>query len=317
MGDRPQAPRRMRDHLDYGWQLGGAAMRFIAERRALRRFMVASVSVLALLSGGVTAAAVALRRQAGPVEYVVVGVASLYLVSLIVTAVLVGLAGLVAQSLDGRPVTPSTGWRVMRERRRAIAGWALVDSAVGLPSRAVGSWTVDQLASILLGFGWGLLNFFAIPTIALTGSSPRATARHSLQLVRGHWGDAVYSTVYLWLRAVVVLGLPSAGAAAAGVLLIRAGAEFLGGALLVAGVAGLVLTFLLAQGAKAVVTVVLYRFASTGTVYPAFPAELLERSVRGPSSIMSRIARRIEGERVRRLRQRVIGELESQPRSKP
>ena len=36
----------------------------------------------------------------------------------------------------------------------------------------------------------GLLSFFAIPTIALTGASPWATARHSLRLVRSHWGDA-------------------------------------------------------------------------------------------------------------------------------
>jgi hypothetical protein len=57
-----------------------------------------------------------------------------------------------------------------------------------------------------------------------------------------------------------------------------------------------------------VLTVVLYRYAESGTVYPAFPTELLERSLRGPSSLLRRLARRIEGDRTRRLRRRVLGD---------
>jgi hypothetical protein len=83
---------------------------------------------------------------------------------------------------------------VIRRRRGPIAGWAVLDLALGVPSKLIGSWTVNQLAVLLLGFGWSLLSFFAIPTIALTGGSPKATARRSLQLVRRHWGDAIYST---------------------------------------------------------------------------------------------------------------------------
>jgi hypothetical protein len=173
---------------------------------------------------------------------------------------------------------------------------------------------VNQLAVLLLGFGWSLLSFFAIPTIALTGGSPKATARRSLQLVRRHWGDAIYSTVYLWVRAAVLFGAPAAIAVAVGVPLIRNDAVILGGALFAAGVAGLALFFLLAHVARAVLTVVLYRYAEAGTVYPAFPAELLERSVRGPSSLLRRLTERIEGERIRRLRRRVLGDLKDPSR---
>jgi hypothetical protein len=300
----------MRESLTDGWRLGGASLAFILGHREVRRYMLAAAAILIVVWAAAAATGVALRRHAGPLEYALVGVGSAYVLSLMVTAATVGLAGIVAESLDGRPVTPSTGWQVIRRRRRPIAGWAIVDCAVGLPSRTIGSWSVDQLATLLLGFGWGLLNFFAIPTIALTGSSARQTARHSLQLARRQWGEAVYSTVYLWLRAVVVFGLPSAAAAAAGVLLVRAGAEITGAVLFAAGVAGLALTYLLTQGAKAVITVVLYRFADSGTVYPAFPRELLERSVRGPSTILNRIARRVEGDRLKRLRKRLLGDLE-------
>jgi hypothetical protein len=300
----------MRDYASDGWLLGGAALGFVLGNRALQRFVLISAGIVLIAASLAAAAAVALRREAGPVGYVLRGLAAYYCLSVMVTAVAVGVAGLAAESLESRPVTAATGWRVIRRRRPSIAGWAVLDLAVGVPSKLIGSWTVNQLGVLLLGFGWGLLSFFAIPTIALTGGSPWAAARRSLRLVRGHWGDALYGTVYLWVRAVVLFGAPAAAGAAVGVLLIRNGAVILGGALFAAGVAGLALAYLLAQVARAVLTVVLYRYADSGTLYPAFPAELLERSVRGPSSFLRGLTKRIEGERVRRLRRRVLGDVE-------
>jgi hypothetical protein len=296
-----------------GWSLGGAALRFVLRHRALQRFVLVATGIVLVLCAAGAVAAVALRREAGPVGYVLVGLAAYYCLSVMVTAVAVGVAGLVADSLESRPVTPATGWQVIARRRRSIAGWALMDLAAGVPSRAIGSWTVDQLSVLLIGFGWGLVSFFAIPTIALTGASPLQAARHSLRLVRSRWGDAVYSTVYLWVRAVVVFGLPAAAAVIVGVLLIRRGAVITGGALFATGVTGLALAYLLIQTARAVLTVVLYRFAESGTVYDAFPADLLERGLRGPSSMLRRLARRIEGDRMRRLRRRLLGDAEQPP----
>jgi hypothetical protein len=298
----------MREYVRDGWLLGGAALDFIREGRALKRFVLISAAVAVVVSAGVAVAAVALRREAGPLEYALVGLAAYYCLSLIATAVAVGLAGLVADRLDAHPVTPADGWRVIQRRRGPIARWAVLDLVVGVPSRLVGTWTVNQLGVVLIGFSWGLVSFFAIPTIALVGGSTRATARHSVRLVRSHWGDAVSSTVYLWVRAAALFGAPSVVAAAAGILLVRADAEIVGGALFAAGASGLALTYLLTQAARAVLTVVLYRYADSGTVYPAFPAELLDRSVRGPASFVRRLAERIEGDRIRRLRRRTLGD---------
>jgi hypothetical protein len=309
-GNAPRQSRGVRNHVRNGWLLGGAALAFVRGDRVLKRFVLISAGIVLVGSVAVAVAAVALRREAGPVGYVLAGLVAYYCLSLVVLAAAVGLAGLVADRLDSRSVTPAGGWRVIERRRRSIAGWAVVDLAVGLPSRMIGSWTVNQLAVLLIGFGWSLVSFFAIPTIALVGGSPRATAQRSLRLVRTHWGDAVYSTVYLWVRAMVLFGAPAAVAAAAGVLLIRGGAVVLGGALFAAGVSGLALAYLLAHAARAVLTVVLYRYADSETVYPAFPVELLERSVRGPSGAVRRLTERVEGDRLRRLRRRVIGDPE-------
>jgi hypothetical protein len=300
----------MAGNVSEGWRLGGAALAFVLASRPLQRFVLSAIGIVLSISLVVAVVAVLLRREAGPVGYALVGLAAYYCLSVMVTAVSVGVAGLVAESLDGRPVTSSTGWHVIRRRRGSIAGWAVVELVAGIPSRTIGSWTLDQLAVLLIGFGWGLVVFFAIPTIALTGASPLGTARHSLRLVRSKWGDAVYSTVYLWMRAAVSFGLPAAAATLAGVLLIRADRVFIGGALFAAGVAGLALTYLLTQTARSVLTVVLYRYAESGTVYEAFPAELLDRGLRGPSSLIRRVAARIDGDRIRRLRRRVLGDTD-------
>jgi hypothetical protein len=45
-----------------------------------------------------------------PVGHLLVGLAAYYCLSLMVIATGVGLAGLVADSLDSRPVTPVDGW---------------------------------------------------------------------------------------------------------------------------------------------------------------------------------------------------------------
>jgi hypothetical protein len=303
----------MRDNLSDGWRLGGVALGFVLGNRALQRFVLSATVIVLAISVGVAVAAVALRREAGPVGYALVGLAAYYCLSVMVTAVAVGVAGLVADSLESRPVSPATGWRVIGRRRRSIAGWALVDLVVGVPSRTIGSWTVNQLGVLLIGFGWSLLSFFAIPTIALTGASPLATARHSLRLVRRRWGDAVYSTVSLWVRGVVVFGLPAAVSALAGVLLIRDGRVIIGAALFAAGVAGLALAYLLTQTARSVLTVVLYRYAESETVYAAFPVDLLERGVRGPSGIVRGLVQRIDSDRIRRLRRRVLGDVDEPP----
>lgn len=300
----------MRAYVADGWALGGAALRFVLDGPVLRRYVLWSAAILVVATAAVAVTAVALRRHAGPVSYVLVGLLASYCLSLMITAASVGLAGLVDGCLDSRPVTPRTGWRLIIRRRRSIAGWAVLDVIVGLPNRAVGSWTVDQVGALVLGLGWGLLSFFAIPAIALVGESPRATARRSLALARRHWGDAVYGVVYLWVRAAVVFGLPSAAATVFGVLLIRRDVVFLGGALFAAGAAGLALTCLLAATARGVLTVVLYRYADSGAVHPAFPPELLDRSVRGPSNLIRRATDRLQGERLRRLRRRLLGDLE-------
>src|SRR5436189_5026337 len=83
----------MLDNLKDGWRLGGAALGFVLGNRALQRFVLGAIVIVLAISAGVAVAAVALRREAGPVGYALVALAAYYCLSVIVTAVAVGVAG--------------------------------------------------------------------------------------------------------------------------------------------------------------------------------------------------------------------------------
>lgn len=92
-GNTPQQSRGMREYVSNGWFLGGAALDFALGNRALKRFVVISAVIVLVASAAVAVAAVALRREAGPVGYVLVGLAAYYCLSVMVIAAGVGLVG--------------------------------------------------------------------------------------------------------------------------------------------------------------------------------------------------------------------------------
>ena len=118
--------QRLRRHLSDGWRLGGAAIRFALENRVLQRFLLISAGIVLVIFAAVAAAAVLVRNYTGPVGYVLAGLGAYYCLSVMTTAMAVGMAGMVADSLDSRPVTLATGWRLIVRRRRSSAGrWSI------------------------------------------------------------------------------------------------------------------------------------------------------------------------------------------------
>jgi hypothetical protein len=77
----------MRDNLSNGWRLGGVALRFVLGNRVLQRFVLSAIVIVLAISVVVAVAAVALRREAGPVGYALVGLAAYYCLSVMVSGV--------------------------------------------------------------------------------------------------------------------------------------------------------------------------------------------------------------------------------------
>src|SRR5256885_15644024 len=97
----------MVDNLSAGWHLGGAAIAFVLRDRPLRRFLAGSMGTEVVIAAVGAALAVVLRRHAGPVEYVLVGVASSYCLNLMVTAGGSGVAGAPAPGSIGPRAPPA------------------------------------------------------------------------------------------------------------------------------------------------------------------------------------------------------------------
>ena len=306
----PPRARSLAQAARDGWALSGLVLRLVRHRPGLRRYLITGLAGILVVDVAVGAAEVSLRHQSTLPTQIGAGLLDAFVVVLASNLVAVGLAGLSNELLAGRPVLAATGWRLARRRLPQVCGWALLVVLVGIPYTTFTRWGIDQLAAVLLGFGGAVVSFFAIPAIALAGLGPLRAARRSVQLVARAWGTQVVGMVYVWLRPTLFLGVPGLAAVVAGVLLARNGFDLLGWSLGAAGVIAIAIAYFLVVAAESLLAVALYRYAEDGTVPPAFDREQLERVMRSPATLVVRAARRIEGERVRRLRARLVGDGE-------
>ena len=298
-------PRAVRDYARDGWALGGAALAVASKDTQLHKFAAGAYAGVVALELADAATGVVFHHDGTLPERLGFVLASLYLVALVSNLAVVGLAGLANQVLDERPVRPVDGWRLMWQRLPQAAGWALLVVTVGIPARLLTGWGVDQIAAVLLGFGWAVVSFFAIPAIAIAGAGPIGAAIRSLGLVGRQWGTQVVGMVYVWLRPIVFIGLPGALATAAGILLVLTGQDFPGWGVAAVGVVAMAFAYLLVMTANSILSVALYRFAHGETLPPEFDPATLERVLRPPAPRTTRIVERLDSEPARRIRARV------------
>jgi hypothetical protein len=298
-------PHGLRQYVRDGWDLGGAAFRLAIDHRELRRFAAVAYGAAIVSELVISAGVIFVRHHEALWQRPIILIALAYVAALFSALAAVGLAGLSAKLLDGAELYSADGWRLVRQRLPQIAGWAGIVVIVGIPSRFLTGWGVDQLSAVLLGFGWAVLSFFAIPAIALRGDGPIAAGLRSLRLVGQRWGEQVVGMVYVWVRPAVFLGLPGAIALAAGIVLDRTGHDLLGWTIAVAGAFAIAVAYLITVAAQSVLSVTLFRFAEGGSVHRAFDREQLARVLRGPAPMVSKAARRLETDRTRRLRERI------------
>jgi hypothetical protein len=92
-----------------------------------------------------------------------------------------------------------------------------------------------------------------------------------------------------------------------GVLLAAQGVDLLGWMLAAAGVVGLAITYALIISATSILAVALFRYAEGVSPAAGFAPGQLERAMHGPSPLVLRVARRLDGERARNVRSKLTG----------
>ena len=297
--------RRAREYARDGWELGGAALSLATRSAELRRFAATAYAGVVALEIVDAATAVIFHDDANLAERLAYSVVSTYLIALLSTLAAVGLAGLVDSALDGRPLRSADGWRLLGRRFWQVAGWALLVVLVGIPARVLTGWGIDQVAAVLLGFGWAVVSFFAVPAIALAGEGPIGAGIRSVGLVGRQWGSQLVGMVYVWLRPLVFIGVPGALLGAAGGVLILEGHPLAGWIVAAAGALLMAFAYLLIVTANSVLCVALYRFAQGQPLPPEFDPQTLRRVLRPPSPRTVRIVRRLDSEPARRIRARL------------
>ncbi|MFN8109350.1 MAG: DUF6159 family protein [Thermoleophilia bacterium] len=176
-----------------------------------------------------------------------------------------------AALVDGHPASVRRGLAVAWSRRDAIAWWALVSSVVGTAiqwiSRLPGGDALAGLLERVLSAAWALATVFALPVLALEGSTPVDTVRRSVAVLRARWGEDIGGALATGVMGMITIGVPAA-IAAAGYGLTRLHHAVAGSVLLGCGLVMLAVGWVLQSAIDDLFTLVLYRHA-TGAVLPA------------------------------------------------
>jgi len=190
------------------------------------------------------------------------GLIALYPMTFISVFFNVALAGAAAASFDGRPIGVREALDISRKRVGRIAQWALLAAGVGFILNEVAARIpgAGRLASWLLGAAWSLATIFAVPLLALEGAGPLETAKGSVGLIKGKWGEGVTGLVGIAAWSTIAI-VPVAIVFGAG-LAVRGDDPNLGAALIAIAIGGILLISALALATREIFAVALYRYAT-------------------------------------------------------
>ena len=261
--------------ISRGWALAKQSFRVLRDDRSLMLFPIISVPAALAATAIVMGPGIALysadRQEAILIAF---GVVALYVLTFVSLFFNVALAAAASTGLAGGDSTVSEGLRAARGRLGVIAGWALVQTIVGLIISAIqnagGDSVVGRIVGGLVSFAWGAATFFVIPIIALEGLGPKDAFKRSVSLLRERWGEGVVGTASASGVVMLVALLPIVVLGFAGYSLVSSGNDAAGVALLTLAGVALVAAALIGGTVNAIFRVALYRFATDGATVGGF-----------------------------------------------
>jgi hypothetical protein len=188
----------------------------------------------------------------------------------------VALAGAAAAHFDGHPIGVREALGISWKRVGRIAQWALLAAGVGLVLDQLVSRIpfAGRIASWLVDAAWSVATIFAVPLLAFEGRGPIETAKESIHLIKGRWGEGITGlvsigawTVIAWFPIGVLFGV--------GIAIDRKDAN-LGAALIAIAVGLVLLVSALSLATREVFSVALYRYANGANETGAFATADLE-----------------------------------------
>ncbi|MAB71512.1 MAG: hypothetical protein CMJ54_03295 [Planctomycetaceae bacterium] len=188
------------------------------------------------------------------------------------------------ERFQGRPTGVGAGISVALKRLPQILGWTLVATTVNLILRAIEERVglVGKIIVGLIGVGWAIAIYFAVPAVVLEGVGPIGAIKRSGQTIRKTWGESLMIAVGFGLAGIVITvfgiillvggGVAIAAAAGGGSAIGMTG----GIVIAVCGVVVLVGWAILSGTLRGITQTALFRFATDGTVVSGFDQHDLE-----------------------------------------
>jgi hypothetical protein len=188
------------------------------------------------------------------------------------------LAICVLRKLEGKQSTILDGLREALSCFPQILGWAVVSATIGVVLKAIErrSGFVGSIVVRVLGVAWSVATFLVVPVLVAERKGPLEAIQESVQLLRRTWGENLlaglgFGLLYFFWAIPGVFGF----IIGAGMI---ASHPFLAIVIMVLAILYFPVLGLVLSTMSTIFDVVLYRYASTGTVTPGFDRELLETS---------------------------------------
>ncbi len=176
------------------------------------------------------------------------------------------LVGAAIVRLNGGDPTVSTGLNIAIKRLPTILGYAAISATVGMILRVIAerSGFLGRIVAGLLGVGWSLTTYLAVPILVTRDLGAIDTVKESAGLFRKTWGEQVISNFgFGWIG--VLAGISWSIVWIAPVILLQA----LGPAVLIpliaVGILGYLVLGLVLSALKGIYTAALYQYATEGT----------------------------------------------------
>jgi len=197
-----------------------------------------------------------------------------YLVAIFFNAAIIACA--IIRMGGGNP-TLGDGFRAAFARLPMIAGWALVSATVGLILRIIEerSEKIGRFIAGLLGMGWTVVSFLAVPILVMENKGPFAALRESSELLKKTWGEQLVGNFSFGL-IFFLLGIPAFVVIVLGIL----SGNFAAAALCITfAVLYLILMALVQSALQAIFQAAVYFYARNGQVPAGFEEGMLSEAL--------------------------------------
>lgn len=106
------------------------------------------------------------------------------------------LVGAAMIRLKGGDPTVSDGFRIAFQHIGSILGYALISATVGVILRWLARrGIVGRIVASLIGLGWNLATFLAVPILVVEGIGPIEAVKRSARMLKDTWGEQIAGNI--------------------------------------------------------------------------------------------------------------------------